>query len=102
MNGYTKFVQKVLVIAALSLPWCAVEALEKFTDAGAIKKLGYSSFSIKEQRYRVSPTVKIEIPGKRNARLSSLKIGDNIFVKGKVLSGIYYVDLIIYHRIDDE
>jgi len=103
MKSFKTSLTHLLVIMTLMLPWSASEALETFEKDGVISKLSYASFSIHSDRnYRIAPSVKIKIPGKDNARLSDLKVGDNIYFKGKTLSGVNYVEFIVYQPMDDQ
>ena len=93
----------LLIIMALMLPWAVSEALETFHRAGVISKISDATFSIHEdQKYRIAPDVKIEIPGVVNAKFSDLKVGDNISFRGQTLSGASYVGSIVYYRLDNE
>lgn len=103
MKSFKTGLTHLLVMIALMLPWSASEALETFEKDGVISELSYASFSIHSDRnYRIAPSVKIKIPGKVNARLSDLKVGDSIYFKGITLSGVNYVEFIIYQPMDDQ
>jgi hypothetical protein len=103
MKSFKTGLTHLLVMIALMLPWSASVALETFEKDGVISELGYASFSIHSDRnYRIAPSVKIKIPGKANARLSDLKVGDNIYFKGKTLSGVNYVEFIVFQPMDDQ
>jgi hypothetical protein len=93
----------LLIMMALMLPWATSQALESFEKDGVISKLSYDTFSIhSDRKYRIAPSVRIKIPGKNNARLSDLKVGDNIYFKGQTLNGVNYVEFIIYQPMDDQ
>ncbi len=96
MKRLNTMLAKALILLSLLLPWGASEALETYERAGVISKISYSSFNIRGQEYRLSPSVKIQFPGKVKARLSDLKNGDQIWFKGMILNGVYYVETIIY------
>ena len=88
---------KLLLIAALALPWANVQALDTFESGGIITSMGYSEFTVNNQNYRVSPGAKLQSYDPGRKKFSDFKAGDLILFKGKILSGIHYVDLIVYH-----
>ena len=93
----------LLIMMALMLPWATSQALETFHRAGTISEISYATFSIDEdQKYRLAPNVKIDIPGVVNAKLSNLKVGDSISFQGQTLSGVSYVESIVFYRLDNE
>jgi hypothetical protein len=85
-----------LVIMAFMLPWATTEALEIFEQAGVITQLGYSKFTVGNKEYRVSPRVKLDSSDIKRNKFSDFRKGDLIWFKGKVLSGVNYVDVIVY------
>ena len=97
MIKFKQGIATLLLIATLVLPWANVQALETFESGGVIMDLGYSDFTVNNQQYRVSPgaTLKSYDPGRE--KFSDFKKGDLILFKGKILSGVHYVDLIVYH-----
>jgi len=96
MKPLNTMLVKTLILFVLLLPWVASEALETYERAGIISKIRYSSFNIRDQEYRLSPTANIQIQGVGKAKLRDLKNGDRIWFKGKLLNGVYYVDTIVY------
>ena len=96
MKPLNTILTHALILFSLLLPWTASEALENYEAAGVISKISYSSFNIKGQEYRLTPTAVIQIPGKDKAKLNDLKNGDQIWFKGIKLDGVYYVETIVY------
>ncbi len=93
-----KFVAaRMLLVAALSLPWSLAAAVENFEQAGPISKIGSARFVVKSQEYRIAPGARLRSFDNSRRRMSDFQVGDVIIFQGKVISGVYYVDLIIYH-----
>lgn len=88
---------RVLLIAALSLCWSTAWAVEDFEQAGPINKIGSGRFIVENQEYRIAPGAKLKSFDSSRRRMSDFKIGDVIIFQGKIISGVYYVDMIIYH-----
>ncbi len=80
------------------LPWATTEALETFEKAGLIASVGYDKFTIKKQEYRISPSAQLKSNDARRKKFSDFKKGDEIYFKGKILTGVYYVDIIFYEK----
>ena len=103
MKQYKSFLTQLLIITALLMPWTASQALETFSEIGIITRISHDKVSIfRDGDFRFEPYVKIEFPGKPNAKLSDFKAGDMVGVSGKTLSGVNYVNRIVYRRIDIE
>lgn len=98
MRQFKSFLTQLLVITALMLPWATTEALETFEKAGFITSIGYDKFSIRDQQYRISPSAKLKSNDASRRKFSDFKKGDEIYFKGKILNGVYYVDIIIYTK----
>ncbi len=92
MKRLNTILAKALILFSLLLPWSASEALENFERAGIISTLSYDSFKIRDQTYRLSAIAKVIIPGTDKAKLNDFKRGDRIWVKGRILGSVYYVD----------
>ena len=97
MIQFKQNIVKLLLIATLVLAWANAQALETFEEGGVITKMGYSEFTVNNQKYRVSPGAKLQSYDPGRQKLSDIKAGDLILFKGKVLSGVHYVDLIVYY-----
>jgi hypothetical protein len=78
------------------LPWATTEALETFEKAGHIASVGYDKFTLRGQEYRIGPTSKLMSNDASRKKFSDFKKGDAIYFKGKILDGVYYVDIIYY------
>jgi len=94
MKQLKTLLAQLLVISSLLLPWASTSALENFGVNGVISKISISSFSLYhgDAKYRVTPTVKITIPGVRNAKLGNLKVGDVVSIAGHKIGGRNYVE----------
>ena len=93
-----KFVAtRMLLVAVLSLSPALAGAVENFEQAGPISKIGNARFVVENQEYRIAPGAKLKSFDTSRRHLSDFKIGDVIIFQGTVISGVYYVDLIIYH-----
>ncbi|TNF89050.1 MAG: hypothetical protein JSU67_01760 [Gammaproteobacteria bacterium] len=90
MKQLKTLLTQLLVIGSLMLPWAAAEALETFSDAGAITKYSYDRFVLNGNVYRVSPDAKFPTSDRSNYK--TFKVGDVVYIKGKILNGIRYVD----------
>ena len=90
---------KLLVIMVTMLPLAGVSAAEEFMksalitriDAGTVKLYLYDDIKF---RFKTSTTIKN--PNVKNPGLSDFKRGDNVYLQGEILNGVYYVDLIQY------
>lgn len=98
MRQFKSFLTQLLVITALMLPWTTTEALDTFAKAGFITSIGYDKFSIRDQQFRISPSAKLRSNDASRRKFSDFKKGDEIYCKGKILNGVYYVDMIIYTK----
>jgi len=85
-----------LVILATILPWTSAEALETFEKAGRVVEVSSVEITISGQAYRLRSSTRMVSadPGRR--KVSDIKPGDRVFIKGIVLNGIYYVDKLVY------
>ena len=91
MKRLKSLLAQSLVIVSLMLPWTAAEALDTFNDAGAIIRYSYDRFVVNGNVYRVSPDA--EFPNDSNrSNYRAFKVGDVVYIKGKILNGIRYVD----------
>jgi len=98
MKQFKSFLTQLLVITALMLPWATAEALETFEKAGFITSIGYDKFTIRNQEYRISPSAKLKSNDASRKKFADFKKGDEIYCKGKILNGVYYVEFIIYTK----
>jgi hypothetical protein len=100
MKQLKTLLTRLLVIVSLMLPWAATEALETFERNGFISAIGYAEFTVKGKEYRIASGAKLksEDPGRK--KFSDFKVGDEIYFQGKTLSGVNYVDFIVYWTPD--
>jgi hypothetical protein len=87
----------VLLIGALTVSWTSADAVESFEQAGPISAINYAGFSVEQQEYRFAPGARLKSFDTSRRQLSDFKKGDIIIFKGKVISGVYYVDMITYY-----
>jgi hypothetical protein len=97
MRKLKRFMVSVLLTASLALSSTSVDAVETFEQAGPIAEIGYSGFTVEQQKYRIAPGAKLKSYDASRRKLSDFKKGDVIIFKGKVISDVYYVDLITYY-----
>ena len=90
----------MLVIIALMAPWASAQALETFEVAGVISAVSYSSFTVRDQVYRIGSTARLDSSDARRTKFSDFRKGDQIWFKGIVLSGVFYVEIIMYETPD--
>ena len=97
MKQVKSIAARLLLIAALSLSWSLAAAVEDFEQAGPISKIGSARFVVENQEYRIAPGARLKSFDSSRRSMSDFKTGDVIIFRGKVISGVYYVDTIIYH-----
>jgi Cu/Ag efflux protein CusF len=80
------------------LPWATSEALETFQKAGVISRVDSTTVNIHHQdiNYRVGSDTEIRFKDVSKPDMSNFKKGDEVYLRGKILKGAYYLDLIIY------
>ena len=88
---------RILLIASLTFSWTSSDALEGFEQAGPIGAINYAGFTVEQQEYRITPGARLKSFDASRRRLSDFKKGDVILFTGKVISGVYYVDMITYY-----
>ena len=87
----------VLLIASLGLRWTPVHGVEAFEQAGPISAIGHAGFTVEQQEYRIAPGARLQSFDSRRRSLSDFRVGDIVIFKGKVISDIYYVDMVTYY-----
>ena len=85
-----------LVITATLLPWSSAQALETFEKAGVIAEIGYDMMTVFGQKYRIKSATQLVSDDPERTKFSELKRGDQVWFKGFVLDGVFYVDKIVY------
>ena len=96
MKQLTKTLGQLLCIAMLLLGWNHVQALETFQQAGMMQNIEYEKFSLRGKSYRLAPKVEIISDDASRGQFSDFKPGDVIYLEGRVLDGVRYVDIIRY------
>jgi hypothetical protein len=87
----------ISLIASLTFSWTSAYAAETFQQAGPIGTINYAGFTVEQQEYRIAPGAKLKSFDASRRRLSDFRTGDIIIFTGKVISGVYYVDLITFY-----
>ena len=90
--------KKVLLFGALSLFALGAQALEDFEQAGLIKSVNYSGFTVDGVRYRIAPGAKLQSNDPSRKKLSDFQQGDRIYFEGKIMNGAYLVYLVVYEK----
>jgi hypothetical protein len=85
-----------MIVAALLLPWSPAGAVDTFKQAGVIKSLSASTFTVRDKVYRIAPGATLQSNDSSRKRFSDFKKGDKIYFEGKLVNGVYFVDKIIY------
>ena len=96
MRQFTSLMTRVLLVAALLLPGAAVQAVEKFDEAGYITAISFDKFTVNGREYRIAPGARLDSDDSSRRRLSDFKKGDEIYFKGTIVNDVYYVDIIFY------
>ena len=98
MKQFKSLLTQLLVITSLMLPWATTEALDTFQKAGIISNVNSTTVNIHHQdiNYRIGSGTEIRYQDVSKPDMSSFKKGDEVYLRGKVLKGAYYLDLIIY------
>jgi len=99
MSSNTNTIARLLMILMLVLPWSlspAQAASSSFQVSGEILELTRNTINVSDHYFAVIATVKVSIPGKKNAKLKNLKKGDLVRVKVRKYNDKLYVDTIDY------
>ena len=98
MKNLKTLLTQLLVVTSLMLPWNATVALETFQQAGAITRYSYDRFVVNQVVYRVNPSA--VFPSGDRPSYKDFKVGDQVYIEGKILNGIRYVDTMRFHPAD--
>jgi hypothetical protein len=90
MRQLKTLLAQLLVITSLMLPWVTAEALETFQQAGAITGYSHDKFVVNQQVFRIRPDT--VFPSGSRPSYKAFKKGDEVYIEGKILNGIRYVD----------
>lgn len=103
MKNLIKLVIRLLAITVLLAPFNAGQATTseggskgRYALEGQIMEMQKKHINIGDVLLRLSPTVKVKMPGKKNASLSDLREGNRVGVKMIQYRGKAYVDTIFY------
>ena len=97
MRTFNRLFAPAMLIAALMLPWATAEALETFERGGLITEIGYETFTVGGQKYRIAPGAKLQSFDASRKSFSDFKKGDQIIFQGKILNNVHYVDVIFFY-----
>ena len=96
MNQFKRLVTRLLIVTALLLPWSPAGAVDNFKQFGVISSLSSNGFTIRGKEYRIAPGAKLDSNDASRRRLSDFRKGDKIYLEGKLLNDVYFVDRIVY------
>ena len=101
MKNLTKLVIRLLAITILLAPFTAGQATTNeggpvYAMQGVVLEKQTKHINIGDVMLRLSPTVKIRVPGKQRASMSDINPGDRVGVKMIEYRGKAYVDTIFY------
>ena len=97
MKQLKNLMLRILLIASLTFSSTSASAVEAFEQAGPISAINYAGFTVERTLYRIAPGARLKSYDASRRKLSDFKKGDVIIFTGKVISGVYYVDLITYY-----
>lgn len=80
------------------MPWSIAQALESFQQVGTISQVNSTTVRIiqTKQNFRISTDVSIEKHKVAAPTMADFKRGDNVIMVGRILSGVYYVDRLLF------
>lgn len=95
MRNLTTNLLRILAIAALFAPFSVGQAVaSEYAMTGTVLAKHQKHINIGDMLLLLSPTVKVVIPGKKNAGMNNIKPGDNVGVQMLDYQGKSYVDTI--------
>ena len=97
MKQLKNLMLRILLIASLTFSSTSASAVEAFEQAGPIGAINYAGFTVERTLYRIAPGARLKSFDASRRKLSDFKKGDVIIFTGKVISGVYYVDMITYY-----
>lgn len=95
MRQLKTLLAQLLVITSLMLPWATAEALETFQQAGTITGYSHDKFVVNQQVFRIRPDT--VFPSGSRPSYKAFKKGDEVYIEGKILNGIRYVDTMRFY-----
>ena len=103
MIKLNKLILRLLAISVLLAPLGAGQATTieggsagQYALKGKVLEMQNKHITIDDVMLRLSPTVKVRVPGKKNASLSDIRKGNEVGVKMIQYRGKAYVDTIFY------
>ena len=97
MKNIAMFAVRLLAISVLLAPFTLGQAaLDGYATTGTVLTMTSKHINIDDIFMKLSPTVKVVVPGKKKASLSDIKPGDNVGIKLLKFQGKSYVDTIFY------
>ena len=103
MKKLSHIIVRLLAITVLLAPFSAGQATTNeggsgphYALKGTVLEKHKKHINIGDVMLRLSPTVKVKKPGKKNASMSDIRQGDNVGVKMIQYRGNAYVDTIYY------
>ncbi len=101
MKKLTMTIARLLCLATLAAPWTLAQALDQFQEAGEISNAEYDKITIKGKAYRPAPDIVVVSGESDRNTFAAFKKGDVVYVEGRVLSNVRYIDEIRYQVPDD-
>ena len=102
MKDITRLTVRLLAITFLLAPFATGQATtnegggKSYALEGEILEMDRKNINIGDVQLRLSPTVKVKVPGKKNASLSDIRKGNKVGVKMIQYRGNAYVDTIFF------
>ena len=103
MKSLNMFIRQLLVLTMLAVSVAAVQAndrggrsvgsLEQFETAAVVNRSNSVELVANGQRYRYSQSISF-LEGSLKSSVGELKAGDHVWLKGKILTGVRYIDTI--------
>ncbi len=101
MKKLTLTIVRLLCLATLLAPWTLVQALDGFKEAGQISSTEYEKITIKGKSYRPAPGIAVYSDDPARSTFATFQKGDVVYVEGKTVGGVRYIDIIRYQEPDD-
>ncbi len=101
MKKLTMNLARLLCVAMLTAPWTLAQALQEFEEAGQISSVEYEKITIRGKAYRPSPDIVVVSGDSNRNTFAAFQKGDVVYIRGKVLTDVYYIDEIRYQEPSD-
>jgi hypothetical protein len=101
MFNFTQIInRKILLLMLLSFSSAShiafAQGANNFQASGEILELSSTTINVGDMAFRLSPTVKVQVLGKKQASTNDLKVGDYVGIKLIMFNGKHLVDSIQY------